>query len=281
MTTGEPGELKLHMMESTYRNLNRLRIQNVMLLCSLYDYYTVEEDGMLEDILQGASFAGETGGAPSFHQVPDAPTALRMLRDPAGVRFDLIICMSTGDGSTFREFQERVREINGTIPVTVLTHNTEELRKVSSRNPGSVPYRLFTWMGNGEIIGGIIQLAENTLNAPGDCGELGAPCLLLVEDDVTFYSRYLHQGMEVVHRSCRDSLSSMKSSTRQKLKARARTKILLATNMEEALENLEAYSHSLVGVVTDMRFHRNGTHDKKAGLTLIETVREKAPGERV
>lgn len=278
MTTGEPGELKLHMMESTYRNLNRLRIQNVMLLCSLYDYYTVEEDGMLEDILHRASFAGETGGAPSFHQVPDAQAALRMLRDPAGVRFDLIICMSTGDGSTFREFTERVREINGTIPVTVLTHNTEELRKVSSRNPGSVPYRLFTWMGNGEIIGGIIQLAENTLNAPGDCGELGAPCLLLVEDDVTFYSRYLHQGMEVIHRSCRESLSSMKSSTRQKLKARARTKVLLATNMEEALENLEAYSHSLVGVVTDMRFHRNGTHDKKAGLTLIEKVREKAPG---
>ncbi|HOP26129.1 MAG TPA: PEP/pyruvate-binding domain-containing protein [Candidatus Sabulitectum sp.] len=278
MTTGEPGELKLHMMESTYRSLNRLRIQNVMLLCSLYDYYTVEEDGMLEDILHGASFADETGGAPSFHQVPDAQTALQMLRNPAGVRFDMIICMSTGDGSTFREFTERVKEINETLPVTVLTHNSEELRKVSSRNPGSVPYRLFTWMGNGEIIGGIIQLAENTMNAPADCGEQGAPCLLLVEDDVTFYSRYLHQGMEVIHRSCRDSLSSMKSSTRQKLKARARTKVLLATNMEEALENLESYSSSLVGVITDMRFHRNGSHDNKAGLALIEKVREKAPG---
>lgn len=249
-------------------------MQNVMLLCSLYDYYTVEEDGMLEDILLGSCTAGETGRAPAFHQVPDSPTALKMLADTSGVRFDLIICMATGTGMSFREFTERAKKIQPALPVAVLTRNTEELRKIRSQDPGSVPYRLFTWMGNGEIIGGIIQLAENTANASEDCGRQGVPCLLLVEDDVSFYSRYLHQGMKVVHEKCSETLSRMKSSTRRKLKARARTRILLAANMEEAHKALREFGDSIVGVITDMRFHRNGNHTENAGKELIESIRE-------
>lgn len=265
--------LKLHMMESTFRNLNRKRIQNVMLLCSLYDYYTVEEDGMLEDILQGSCITGD-GAAPSFFQVPDSTSAFQALDDSEGVRFDLIICMSTGDSLSFREFTEKAKEIQPGIPVAVLTHNTEELRKLSSRDPGTVPYRLFTWLGNGEILGGIIQLMENEVNAGDDCGSLGAPCLLLVEDDVTFYSRYLHQCMKVIHEACSQSISRMRSTTVKRLKARARTKLLLATNLEEAERFLNQYGDSFVGIITDMRFHSNGNHSKSAGRKLIEKVRE-------
>ncbi len=147
--------LKLHMMESTHRDLNSFRVQNIMLLCSLYDYYTVEEDGMLEDILANSG-AGEAGRIPSFYQVPEGEAALTLLRDGSAGKFDMVICMSAGDHMPFEEFTERAREIRPGIPVTVLTHNTEELRKVTGGNPYSLPYRLFTWMGSGEIISGVI-----------------------------------------------------------------------------------------------------------------------------
>ncbi len=51
----------------------------------------------------------------------------------------MVICMSAGDHMSFEEFTERAREIQPGIPVAVLTHNTEELRKVTGGNPGAFP----------------------------------------------------------------------------------------------------------------------------------------------
>ncbi|MCK5132206.1 MAG: hypothetical protein KAR40_08670 [Candidatus Sabulitectum sp.] len=270
-------QLQLRRTEFLLKDLNKFRVQNVMLLCSLYDYYTVEEDGMLEDILGTAHFTGDSGQAPVITQVSDATTALKLLKDRSGTHFELIICMSTGENLSFKEFTKNVHEIQSALTVTVLTHNRDELRKVSSNNPGTIPYRLFNWMGTGEIIQGIIQLTEDSENSRHDCGEVNAPCVLLVEDDVLFYSKYLHLGMREIHNKSREVLQRMKSPTMRKLKGRARTKLLLAVNMEEAEGILEHFSNSLVGVVTDMRFHHRGTHDKKAGVNLIEKIREKNP----
>jgi hypothetical protein len=272
------GQLQIRRTESLFKNLNKFRVRNVMLLCSLYDYYTVEEDGMLEDILENSSAGGDPGKIPLITQVSEATTALAMLANKSNTGFDLIICMSTGESMSFEEFAEKVHEILPGLDVTVLTHNTEELRKVSNCSPGEAHFRLFTWMGNGEIIKGIIQLTEDTENAKHDCGIMNSPCLMLVEDDVLFYSRYLHLGMRQIHQIGLETLNSVKSLTMRKMKSRALTKILLATNMEEAEHILHNYGNSLVGVITDMRFHHRGNHDSKAGLNLIEKIREKNPG---
>jgi len=270
------GKLQLRRTEFLLKNLNKFRVQNVMLLCSLYDYYTVEEDGMLEDILGATHSAGDSGIAPVITQVSDATTALEILKDKSGTYFELIICMSTGENTSFTEFTENALEIQPSLAVTVLTHNREELRKINGKNPGVIPYRLFNWMGTGEIIQGIIQLTEDARNAPHDCGEVNAPCVMLVEDDVLFYSKFLHEGMREIHLKSRQVLERMTSKTMRKLKSKARTKLLLAVNMEEAEYILNNYSNSLVGVITDMRFHHRGTHDKKAGVNLIEKIRERS-----
>ncbi|MCK5786552.1 MAG: hypothetical protein KAH54_08335 [Candidatus Sabulitectum sp.] len=272
------GQLQLRRTEFLLKDLSKFRVQNVMILCSLYDYYTVEEDGMLEDILETSHSTGHSGKTPVITRVSGATEALTMLRDKSGTHFELIICMSTGDSISFTEFTKRVHEIQPDLAVTVLTHNIEELRKVSGNNPGTMPYRLFNWMGTGEIIQGIIQLTEDTHNALHDCGEVNAPCVLLVEDDVLFYSKYLHQGMREIHLKSRRVLEQMNSQTMRKLKGKARTKVLLAVNMEEAEFVLKKFNNSLVGVITDMRFHHRGTHDKKAGVNLIEKIRGSKPG---
>ena len=269
------GQLQLRRTEFLLKDLNKFRVQNVMLLCSLYDYYTVEEDGMLEDILAATNATGESGKAPVITQISTATEAFDVLQDNSGIHFELIICMSTGENISFADFTDKVHEIQPGLTVTVLTHNREELRKISSGNPGIVPYRLFNWMGTGEIIQGIIQLTEDTLNAPHDCGDVNTPCVLLVEDDVLFYSKYLHLGIREIHAKTRQVLESMKSQTMRKMKSKARTKLLLAVNMEEAEYALDHYANSLVGVITDMRFHHRGIHDKKAGINLIEKIREK------
>ncbi len=266
-------ELKLHRTESVHRDLCSLKIRNVLLVCSLYDYYTVDEDGMLEDLLQSSCGGWEYGPPPVLTQVSSTEKALNLIsEDPAG--YQLVILMTGGNEKSFSEFTGKALELSAGIKVSVLTRNTEELNKARRSDPGNLPYRIFTWMGNGEILQGIIQLAEDTVNAVHDCGEKNVPCVLLVEDDVLFYSRYLHQGSQEIHRKCSMALKQMSSISVRKMKSRARVKVLLATNMEEAKQALVDYGSSLVAVVTDMRFHQNGTHDTTAGVNLIQQIRE-------
>ena len=56
---------------------------------------------------------------------------------------------------------------------------------------------------------------------------------------------------------------------------RSRLKILLATTYEEAVELLDSFPNNIVGLVSDIGFPREGKHDEKAGLRLVEYVRQK------
>jgi hypothetical protein len=232
---------------------------------------------MLEDIFDASCLAGFSGKAPVITQVSNATEALTMLGNKSGMHFELVICMSRGEKITFSEFADMVHEKQPDLAVAILTHSSEELGRINSDHLGNIPYRLFSWMGSGESIPEIIQLTEDTENAGHDCGEIGVPCVLLVEDGVLFYSKHLHQGMREIHMKSRRILEQMGSQTLRKLKCKARTKVLLAVNMEQAEEILNHFSSSLIGVVTDLRFHQGGIHRNNAGLHLIEKIRAKNP----
>ncbi len=61
------------------------------------------------------------------------------------------------------------------------------------------------------------------------------------------------------------------------LKLRARPKILLATNWEEAMAIYTRYKDRLLGVISDMRFPREGSLDKMAGFEMIKMLRQEQP----
>jgi hypothetical protein len=54
---------------------------------------------------------------------------------------------------------------------------------------------------------------------------------------------------------------------------RGRTKILLATNYEEAVTMWNKYKNNLLGIITDICFMREGETDKTAGIKFVEMVR--------
>jgi len=58
---------------------------------------------------------------------------------------------------------------------------------------------------------------------------------------------------------------------------RARPKILLAGNYEEAMELCQKYRSFLFGIISDARLPRNGEMDADAGFHLLSQVREEIP----
>ena len=101
--------------------------------------------------------------------------------------------------------------------------------------------------------------------------------IILVEDNVKFYSTY----MPLLYHELWKQNQSIKGETmtvrERMLRMKSRPKVMLCTNFEEALDIYERYSESIIGVVTDAGFPRNGEHDNAAGIKLAEHVLQDRP----
>jgi hypothetical protein len=277
LNKGREQRLQLRRIESRLDSLMKTRVRNILLICSLYDYYMIEEDGRLGDLLGNTYTISDAGNIPVITQISNADAALELLGKDTGQGIDLIICMARIGSMDFPEFISSVRSIRSDLPVVVLAHSPEELVRLQEKHWIDETNRVFTWLGCGETVLGIIRLVEDSRNAEHDCAELGAPCLLLVEDDVHFYSRYLYEVMSIIQERTIEILDGFSSFTKRNLRARARTKVLMVTSLEEAEKILETHGDALIGVITDMKFLRNGELDEKAGKILVKKIKKTRP----
>ena len=92
---------------------------------------------------------------------------------------------------------------------------------------------------------------EDRLNADYDILEGGVQAIILVEDEVRFYSAYLPHFYTQVTTQTSRLMSEGVNLSHRLLRIRARPKILLAQTYEEAWELYERYSGNLLGIITD------------------------------
>src|SRR5207248_722269 len=57
------------------------------------------------------------------------------------------------------------------------------------------------------------------------------------------------------------------------LRMRARPKILLCTNYEQAWDHFERYQENILGIISDIDFHHNGKPDPRAGIEFAINVK--------
>ena len=74
------------------------------------------------------------------------------------------------------------------------------------------------------------------MNAERDINEIGVKAILLVEDSIRFYSRYLPLIYKIILKQTRSFMSEGLNEHRTMMLMRGRPKILLATNFEEGMD---------------------------------------------
>lgn len=263
----QPASSRLH-------QLMPFQVRRVLLVSSLYDSFIMEEDGRLQDALGMAYKGRDLGYVPTIRQVTGGGEALEEL---ARSGYDLVVLVQRlGDMDPF-EFTRRAKEISSRLAVVLLAYNTPELDRLLERNRGGELDRIFVWQGDGRILAAIIQHVEDARNAAHDRELLGLRSILVVEDNPRFYSAYLVDLYDSLRRLTDSLLSDDLAYTQRSLRQRARPKVLLATSYEEAAAEVERHGDSLLGVITDVRFHRGGTEDPAAGLDLARLVRAMHP----
>jgi len=250
------------------------RVKRILLVASLYDYFALEEDGRLQDLLLKTYHQWNLGYVPHLVRVGGGESALNLLRQET---FDLVVAvMRLGDTDPFA-FGRQVKKIDPRLPVIGLAYKTPELQRLLEMDDGVAVDRVFVWQGDGHILLGIIQFIEDRRNAANDTQLVGVQNILLIEDDINFYSSYLPLIFSVL-RTLNDTLLKEDLTHSQRLlRQSARPKVHLATTYEEAEVVYGQFRDSLLGIITDASFPQNGVVNPQAGIHFVRRVRAARP----
>ena len=256
------------------------RISRILLVCNNYDNFSLEEEGRLDLRISREYSELNLSNPPVFERAETTSGALE--KAERGERFDLIIAMyNSGEVDVF-DFSKQMKAICPETPIVLLASYSREVwRKMRQQDSSHIDYA-FCWSGSTDLILAIIKLLEDSLNADADILEGGVQCILLVEDSVRYYSTYLPLLYKLVLQQNIAALDDALNEDQQIFRKRARPKILLATNYDDAVSLFERYKDQLLGVISDIGFvrHKGDTPESEkldAGVDLCRQIRSEVP----
>ena len=256
-----------------FENLMPFRVQDILLVSSLYDSFILREDGRLNELLIGESIELNLQEIPGLTHVSSGAEALKRWEP----RYNLIVTnLDVGDMNA-AELARRVKESGLGVPVVVLAYDYREVNRFIERNPDTDIERIFLWQGNIRILISIVKYIEDKRNVAHDTAEIGVPVILVVEDNIRYYSSFLPVIYTELLTQSRRLIREGINIAHKLMRMRARPKILLASSYEEAAEFAREYQDYLLGVVSDVEFPRSGELSPEVGFDLARMIRGLVP----
>ncbi len=261
--------------DTAFSTLMQKRIHKVLLICSNYDAFMLEEDGRIDEQIFNEYVSLNLSTPPIFLMATDGEEAFKVLDEE---NVDLIISMiSVGVESDIFTLAGDIKSKHNDIPIVVLTYFSREVSlKLANEDLSSIDY-VFCWLGNADLLLAIIKLIEDSMNAEHDVEQGGVQTILLVENSIRYISSYLPNLYKIILKQSLDFAREALNAHQKNLRMRGRPKILLATNYEDAFHFYEKYKNNLLGVISDIAYDRKGKRDPEAGLRLCRKVKSDDP----
>ena len=248
---------------------------DILLVSSPYDSFVLEEAGQLSERVLGEFRNLDLHYGPGITSVATGGEALALAGEQS--RFNLVVSTLQVADMNAAELARRVAEARPGIPVVALAFDNSELTDFLSRHDVSAVDRVFLWQGDARVLVAIVKDVEDRLNVAHDTGAHGVQVILVIEDNVRYYSSLLPTIYgELLHQS-QQLIAEGLNLSQKILRMRARPKILLCRTFEEAWKAFSAYRDDVLGVISDVEFPREGRHAKDAGLEFARMVRTPCP----
>jgi CheY-like chemotaxis protein len=258
-----------------FHQLMRHRIMDILLVASPYDSFVLEEAGQIGERVMGEFRNLDLHYGPGLTTVSTGGEALDLVREPS--RFNLIISgLSLGDMNG-AELARRVKAQGRGIPVVLLAFDAREVKTFAEHNDLSDVEKVFLWQGDARILLAIVKYVEDRRNVAYDTQTMGVQVIIVIEDNVRYYSSFLPViYAELLHHS-RRLVSEAVNVSDKIMRMRARPKILLCSTYEEAWEVFTRYEEDVLGVISDIEFPSDGKLSATAGLDFARRVRVSWP----
>ena len=271
---------KFILKDVSFVNLMTRRIFNVLIVANPYDAFILEDDGRVDEKIFNEYTELGIRYPPTFTQVSTTEDAEQVMKSTS---IDLVICMpGNADNDAFsvaRDVKAKFPE----VPCVVLTPFSHGITRRIENEDMSVFDYIFCWLGNTNLILSIIKLIEDKMNIEHDIKEAGVQMIMLVEDNIRFYSSVLPNLYNYILAQSQRFATEALNPHSATMRMRGRPKVVLARNYEEAMQLYEKYHDNTLGVISDCRFPMKGgdrdahvlEKDPEAGFKLLEEIRRR------
>ena len=264
-------------LDETWKPFSSLmlkHIYNVLLICSEYDRFMLEEDGRVEEALYREYTSLGLSNPPKITHTSSETEALEMLRK---LNFDLVISMLDLGSGRVEALAEQVKKLNPELPFIALSPSPDH-RKAKVLKGEDCPYidYMFYWLGDPSVFLAMVKLVEDRMNVDHDTDLADVQVIVFVEDSVRFISSYLPQMYTLLIEQNRASIREALNEWGTKLRMRGRPKILLAKNYDQAMAVYRKYRQNILGVITDLTFDSPFGRER-AGEYLIRDIQKDNP----
>ena len=276
----------LQLKDTNFTDLMQRRVCNVLLVANPYDAFMLEDDGRVDEKIFAEYARLGLRFPPRFIQVSSLAEAEARMAD---LDIDLVIVMPsrTADAKEEDVFEiaRSIKLSHQNVPIVVLTPFSHGITARMQDVDLTLFEYVFCWLGNTDLLLTIIKLIEDKMNLEHDVAS-GVRMILLVEDNIRFYSSILPSLYKYVLQQSLEFATEALNATLETLRMRGRPKIVLARTYDEAWDLYSRYKDNTLGIISDCRYPlhaikgANPTEEEKeadAGFRLLDAIRAEDP----
>ena len=257
-----------------YHELMAKKIREILLVSSPYDAFIMEEDGSLASRIINEYSGLNLSHPPRVTRTSSAFDALGLLNVKD---FDLVLTTPHIEEMDAFTLGLKAKEIQPGLPVILLAHSPRGVYPLPENKNTDGIDKVFIWSGNSDLLLALVKNAEDHLNVEADTERAMVRVLILVEDSPVYYSSFLPLIYKEIVRQTQAVLKVGLNEEHRLLTMRARPKILLATNYEEALAFYRKFRNFVFGVISDARLPENHRMEDDVGFRLLSRIHQEVP----
>ncbi len=257
-----------------FHELMAKKVTDILLVSTPYEAFIMEEEGRLAERIIHEYRGLNLSRPPMLTWVSSAREAVEAL---ARKKFDLVITMPHVDDMDAYVLGRKIKNNHPDLPVFLLVHNTSRhLLDQKYTDSGAID-RLYVWYGNTDLLLALIKNLEDRMNVSYDTQRARVRVIIMVEDSPLYYSSLLPLLYKEIVMQTQAVMEESLNDEHRILRMRARPKILVAQNYEEAVDLYRRYHPYLLCVFSDVRFPRMDKMDEQAGFSLLRMIRQENP----
>jgi len=256
------------------QDLMLYQVHEILLVASPYDAFVLEEDGRLTEQILQEYRAMQFYQAPRLWRAESGKSALKLLevRD-----FDVIIVMLRLSDINTIELCSQIKSKYPNKPILLLIFDEYEIDEIPDGILNQHIDKVFLWAGNTSVFPAMMKYIEDKKNADRDIQFGGVRTIIFVEDNPRYYSAILPLLYKQIMFHTKILVDESLNATQRLLHLRGRTKVLVTSTYEEACNYFNKYKDNTLGVISDIRFTKNGKLDGSAGIQFAKYIRKIEP----
>ena len=269
--------LRIDDPDSSFKVFHELmahKIHEILLVLSPYDAFILEEDTSLSTRIINEYRGLNLSKPPRLTSVSNADAALELVRSR---KFDLVITLPQIGGMDCNSLGLKIKDICPNLPVILLAHSLKAISPFLEKGKPAGIDNFYIWSADPALLLALIKNMEDHLNVEQDTALAMVRVLILVEDSPLYKSFFLPLLYKEIVAQTQAVLNESLNERHRLLKMRARPKILVAENYEQALQLYNRYKNFVFGIFADTRFPRKGRLDDGAGVELLRHIRAEIP----